>query len=73
VLLPVVRATTDLPTGAAHQHEHQARDQQDEADRPQDRNREQKTEQHEYDTECDHVLTFPHLPRSPTEQIIERV
>ena len=70
VLSPVVGSTTDLPTGAAEQQEHQAHDEQDDPHRPQDRNPQHQTQQHEYDAKCDHVFTLP-LPRpSPTEQFV---
>ena len=66
VLSPVVGSTTDLPTGAAEQQEHQAHDEQDDPHRPQDRNPQHQTQQHEYDAKCDHALTFP--SRHPHQQ-----
>lgn len=70
VLSPVVGSTTDLPTGAAEQHEHQAHDEQDDSHRPQDRNSQHQAQQHEYDAKCDHVFTLPLPPPSPTEQFV---
>ena len=56
---PVVRAAADLATGPAQQHQHQPDDDQDDADGPEERNGEHRTEKKEDESSNDHAGAVP--------------
>ena len=54
-----MRAAADLATGSAEQHQHQPDDDQDDADGPEERNGEHRTEKKEDESSNDHAGAVP--------------